>query len=304
MWHGLSGADPDALEVIIIWDLRLPRLLAALLTGPALALAGLLLQSLFRNPIAGPDALGVSAGAGFGVAVFVFLAGTWGIRQAPVGAALVAAGVFGAFLVLLLVLVLARQARDLATVLLLGLLVGAGAGAGTTVLQHFASAEAIQRYAAWTAGSLGGMHYAELLCLVVILVPTVLMGFRLIRPLDALLLGESYARSLGVSVERTRLLLILLASLLTGAVTAFSGPIAFVGIITPHLARRWWRSGAHRHLLPGSLLLGAMLMLVCDAMTHLPGQSSGIPLNAATALIGIPVMVGMLTGKGLRSEQP
>lgn len=278
----------------IVLQFRLPKTITALLAGSSLAVSGLLMQTLFRNPLAGPFVLGISSGASLGVALVVL---TTGAGSAGLLAALglggdlavaVAASV-GAGSALFLVLLVARRVSIL-TLLILGMLFGYATGALVTVLLHFAMAERIQAYVVWTFGSFGGVTWEELTVLAPALVLGLLASMALAKPLDALLLGEGHARALGVRVGPVRHAVLVVTAVLAGAVTAFCGPIGFVGVAVPHLARGLWQTSAHRVLLPATALLGALVALAADLVAQLPGSASVLPLNAVTALLGTPVI--------------
>jgi iron complex transport system permease protein len=277
----------------IVLNLRLPRALTAALAGAALATSGLMMQTLFRNPLAGPFVLGVSSGASLGVALVV-LGGGAGLLASLAGAfGHVVAGIAGAALVLVLVLLTARRVPTL-TLLVLGVLFGYAASALVSILLRFSTAESVQSYVIWTQGEFGSVSWGEIRVLAPLLVVGLAMAAVAVKPLDALLLGESYARSLGVGVERSRLWLISATALMAGAVTAFCGPIGFVGVAVPHLGRGLLKTSSHRLLLPAVAMLGACLALVADLLAQLPGSSRVLPLNAVTALLGAPVVIWVI----------
>lgn len=299
----LAGKAPErASWTAIVLLFRLPKALTAALAGAALATAGLQMQTLFRNPLAGPFVLGIGSGASLGVALVVLLSGgSAGAFFAASGllgdVGIVLAAALGAAGVLSLVLVASRRIENVMTLLILGLLFGYAAGAGVNVLIHLSSAERIQAYISWTFGTFGGTTWDQLR----ILAPLVLLGVggaQLSRKqLNALLLGESYARSMGVAVRRARIVMLIITSLLTAAVTAFCGPIAFLGVAIPHLCRSLLSSSDHRLLLPGCALLGAVMALASDLAAQLPGSQAVLPLNAVTSLIGAPVIIMVVLKK-------
>ena len=291
LWLGPEHPDTAA---FIVWHIRLPRAITAVLVGAALPIGGLLLQALFRNPVAGPDALGISSGAGLGVALALFgqgwlptvaFSGPWGLALA---------GGLGSFLATLPMLALAKSVRDPATLLIVGLLWGAVAGALTMLLQIAGTRDALQRYANWGYGGLGGLVWEDLWAMALMVLPALLAGFILSKPLDALLAGSDYARSVGLPQGWIQLAVAGVTALLTGSATAFCGPIAFVGIVVPHLARWTLRTGSHRALMVGTLLWGIGLLLAVDALSHLPGSTLSLPLNALTALVGVPITAWVL----------
>lgn len=297
----LTGKAPakPAWEYIIL-DYRLPKAITALLAGTGLSVGGLLMQTLFRNPLAGPDVLGLSSGASLGVA-FVIL----GSAILPAGLAafftsaygVVLAATVGSFVVLLAVLAVAQRLRDTMAILIVGLMFSSFTGAIVGVLTYFSPAEKLQKYTFWALGSLGNLPWDNIIILGLVLAIGLTLAVICIKPLDALLLGERYAQSLGVHINRTRIILIVATSLLTGCVTAFAGPIAFVGLVVPHMAKLLFKTGSHKVLFSGTLLIGAALMLLCDTLTQLPGKAFVLPVNAVTSLIGAPVVIGLLVSK-------
>lgn len=301
----LLGETPErASWASIIWLFRLPKAITALLAGAALGIAGLQMQTLFRNPLADPYVLGISSGASLGVALVVLgMAGTavGGSLLAGLGFAghfgIVAAATLGSALVMLLVLALAQRVRTTA-LLIMGLMFGYAVSSFVSILLHFSIAERVQVYIAWTFGSFGGVTWQDL----AIYVPALLLGLLIaaaqVKPLNALLLGEDYARSMGLDVKRARLWIVLSASLLTGAVTAFCGPIGFLGVAIPHLCRFLFGLSDHRALIPVVMLVGAVTALLADLIAQLPGSQLVLPLNAITALLGAPVLVWAILSRG------
>ncbi len=297
----LTGGAPakPAWEYIIL-HYRLPKAITALLAGAGLSVGGLLMQTLFRNPLAGPDVLGLSSGASLGVA-FVIL----GSAFLPAGLAafftsaygVVLAATAGSFIVLLAVLAVAQRLRDTMAILIVGLMFSSFTGAVVGVLTYFSSAEKLQKYTFWALGSLGNLPWDNIVILGLVLAVGLGLAIICIKPLDALLLGERYAQSLGVHIGRTRIILILATSLLTGCVTAFAGPIAFVGLVVPHMAKLLFKTGSHKVLFAGTVLIGTALMVLCDTLTQLPGKAFVLPVNAITSLIGAPVVIGLLISK-------
>lgn len=290
VWPFGGAADNEIVRRILL-DFRLPKTAVALLAGAALSAGGLLMQTLFRNPLAGPYVLGVSSGASLGVALFLLglpVLGTAGIAR-DIGVA--AAAWLGAAAILLLVMAVSSRIRDIMAVLILGMMFGSAATAFVDLLQYFSSDSALKSFVIWSMGSLGGLSHGQLLILTLCVAGGLVMAALSVKPLNLLLLGEGYARSMGVSVKRVRLLLFLATALLAGSVTAFCGPIGFVGIAVPHVARMLFRRADHRVLLPASVLIGANLMLFCDMVSQLPGTELILPVNTITALLGIPVVV-------------
>ncbi|MCO5726002.1 FecCD family ABC transporter permease [Robiginitalea marina] len=281
----------------IIWNYRLPKALTALLVGSGLSLSGLLMQTLFRNPLAGPFVLGVSSGASLGAALLIMgaslLAGgssAWLVNDVS----LALASGFGSLVVLLTVLLVSARLKDAMALLIVGLMFGSITAALVTVLSYFAPAEQLQQYIFWSYGSLGNLGWGQLGLLGVFCLVGTAIGLGLVKALNALLLGEKYAQSLGISLSRTRAWIILGTGLLAGGITAFAGPIAFIGLAVPHLTRQLLRSQDHRVLLPGVLLYGGILMLFCDLVAQLPFSAYVLPINAITSLVGAPVVIWLL----------
>ncbi len=293
-------AERDTWRTIIL-QIRLPKALTAVLAGAALAIAGLQMQTLFRNPLADPYVLGVSSGASLGVAVAVlgtgFVMGAAGSMFASGLTALGALGVvgaasLGAALVLMLTIAVSRFVQNNLTLLVFGLMIGYLTSALVSLMLFFSNPERMQAYLLWTFGSFGGTTWAQLQVLAPVILVALLAAIASAKAMNALLLGETYARSLGISITRTRIWITVTASLLAGAITAFCGPIGFLGIAVPHLARNILRSADHRVLAWACVLMGASLALLCDLATHF--GSVALPLNATTSLIGAPVVVWVI----------
>lgn len=300
--RALLGAEPDRPPwATIVTDIRLPRAVTAALAGAALGVGGLLMQTLFRNPLADPFILGVSAGASLGVALVVLLAGTAGTTLVGglgvVGNLGVAgAAAAGAAIVTVAVLLVSRRMTSPATVLIVGLMFGYATAAVVSVLIHsgFGRFERVRAYIAWGFGSFGGTTWSQLQILVPCVVAGLVLAVLLTKQCNALLLGDRYASSMGVNVGRSRAVVVLAASMLAGVVTAFCGPIAFVGVAVPHMARGLLRTSDHRLLVPAVVVVGAVVALAAGLVAQLPGQDATLPLNAVTSLIGAPVVVALL----------
>ena len=277
-------------------NLRLPRAITAILAGAALSVSGLMMQTLFRNPLAGPYILDVSSGAGLGVALVTMGATMGGFRLLAMGQiATAAAAVLGALAVLLLVLAVARKVKNNVSLLIVGMMIGSIAGALVNLIQNFANPDALKLFIVWTLGSLSSVGWTELLILaVVILIGAVLVLF-LVKPLNGLLLGENYARSLGVQVEQTRTLIVIATCLLAGGITAFCGPIAFVGVAVPHIARGIFRTSNHRITAAASALIGANLLLICDILCN--AFTYPLPISTMSALFGAPIIIWIIVRK-------
>ena len=279
----------------IIWQFRLPKALTALAAGSALACSGLQMQTLFRNPLAGPFVLGISSGASLGVALLLMAGSAFGALVAINSQALIVlAATSGSALVLLLVVAVSTRIQDSMTLLIIGLMFGSLAGAVVSILQFFSQAEQVQAYLIWTFGSLAGTSWNELAVLLPVCGLGLLLGLLLAKPLNALLLGDRYAESMGVPLKKVRIWIIISTSLLAGGVTAFCGPIAFVGLAVPHLTRLLIPTADHRRLLPAVILGGAILLLLCDILSQLPGTEKVLPINAVTSLLGAPVVIWLI----------
>lgn len=285
LWPFGDGLSP--MEEQILRAIRLPKSITAVLAGAALSVAGLMMQTLFRNPLAGPYTLGVSSGASLGVAMLTMC-------SVAVTVFLPVAACIGATLVLLLVLAVSRRVTSNVSLLIVGMMFGSIAGALVSLLQNFANPDALKLFIVWTLGSLSSVNWSDMS----ILLPVWLLGMAVVlcvlKPLNGLMLGEDYARGLGINVRRTRLLIVLATGLLAGGVTAFCGPIAFIGVAVPHLARGLFRSSNHRITLPASALLGACLLLVCDVLCSL--FTYPLPISTVSALFGAPVIIWIILG--------
>lgn len=290
---GAEASDPR--WQVIVANMRLPRVLTALAAGAALGVAGLQLQTLFRNTLADPYILGVSSGASLGVALVVLTGGAAGAGMAAASrAGAVIAAALGAAVMLTLVLTLSRWTRSAATLLLIGVMIGAASTALVSLAMVYADPQRVQQFLLWGLGSFAGTGWADLR----LLLPLVALGLAAaaltIRPLNALLLGESYAATMGINVRRARLVTVGSASLLAGVTTAFCGPIAFIGLVVPHVARIAVGTSDHRVVVPAVTLLGAVAALGCGIVSQVPGSNLVIPINAVTALVGAPVVITVL----------
>lgn len=298
---GGGSASKPSWEYIIL-SFRLPKALTAILAGAALAVSGLQMQTLFRNPLADPYILGINAGASLGVALVVLAGGTTSGFLASLGflgdLRLIVSAIIGAGLVTGLVIVASRWLQHAMTLLILGLMLGYATSAVVSILIYFSVPEQIQAYIAWTFGSFGAVTPRQLALLAPIIGSGLVLAWLLAKPLNALLLGEAYARSMGANVQRLRLLLIAGTAILAGAVTAFCGPIAFIGVAIPHLCRALLRSSDHRLLVPSTMLMGAVVALLADLVAGMPGSQTMLPLNAVTALLGAPVVVWIVLRRG------
>ncbi|KXK13831.1 MAG: transport system permease [Chloroflexi bacterium OLB15] len=302
----LGGETSRAGWTKIVQDYRVPKALTALLSGAALATAGLLMQTLFRNPLADAYVLGISSGASLGVALVVLsvgvgtttLLGAMGIAG---DLAVVVAATLGSTAVLLIVLLLARRVQNVTTLLILGLMFGYITSALVSLLAHFAAPAQLRSFNNWSQGTFGDVTHAQLPIFACVILFGLLISAITAKPLNAMLLGEDYAASLGVNLRRVRYLTILSTALLAGVVTAFCGPIAFLGIAVPHLCRLALRTSSHNVLIPASILLGASIALIADLIAHMPDAQIVLPLNAVLALFGAPVVIWVILRQpGLR----
>ncbi len=284
----------------IIWDFRIPKAFTSILVGGGLSLSGLLMQTLFRNPLAGPFVLGISSGASLGAALLLMGATmvTGFASFSFLGdVSLALAASMGSFLVLLVVMVVAQRVKDTMALLIIGLMFGSITSAIVSVLAYFSSAENLQRFIFWSFGSVGNLTPQQLWLLTGIVLLGILLSIFTLKALNALLLGERYAQSLGVSLKKSRLTIIIATGLLAGGVTAFAGPIAFVGLAVPHLTRQIFDTMEHKVLVPAVFLYGAILMLLCDMIAQWPNSANVLPINAITSLVGAPVVIWLLVRK-------
>ncbi|MFC9514408.1 iron chelate uptake ABC transporter family permease subunit [Nocardiaceae bacterium NPDC056970] len=297
----LTGATPsDPRWQVVVHELRLPRAITAVLVGAALGVAGLQMQTLFSNALADPFVLGASSGASLGVALVVVAAGGAGAASFTSGfagagrAGMVAAAATGAAAVLLLVLLLSHWVKNAVTLLLIGVMVGSATTAIVSVLLVYADPQRAQQFLLWGLGSFAATTWADLALMGPIVLACIVVALATVRPLNALLLGEGYARTMGIDVRRARLLTLLAASLLAGVTTAFCGPIGFLGLAVPHLSRLAVGTSDHRSLMPTVILMGSAVALACGIVSQVPGSDAVLPLNAVTALIGAPIVVTIL----------
>lgn len=299
IWQILNGMEVEntGWETIVL-EFRLPKALTAVLAGSGLAISGLLMQTIFRNPLAGPFVLGISSGASLGVALLLMAGNIIGIATFQLSFfgnwTTVLAAIIGSTSVFVLIMSISISVRDSMTLLIIGLMVGSLSGALVSVLQYFSEAQEIQSFLLWTFGNLGGVRGNELVILFCVLLLGSVGAWWISKPLNALLLGESYAQSMGVSIAKTRVLVLIVTSVLAGGITAFCGPLAFIGIAIPHLARILFKTADHKILIPGCILLGAIAMTFCDLASQIPGSSSTLPINAITSLVGAPAVIAIL----------
>jgi len=288
--------------IYIIEKIRLPKALTAIIVGCGLSVSGLQMQTLFRNPLAGPSVLGITAGASLGVALVMFSLGSltslYTIRELGISGSwlVIIASSSGAALIMLVIVTISSSLKDNVIVLIVGVMIGNITLSLISIWQYFSSPELIKDYLIWTFGSLGGVTGNQLFLLTVVVTAGLLISFFSSKMLDALLLGDNYARSMGLTVKRARLFIVISTSILAGGITAFCGPIGFIGIAVPHLARALFNTSSHRILIPACCLVGTVLMLVCDIVAQLPGSQTVLPINVITALIGSPVVIWIIAG--------
>ena len=282
----------------ILLQMRFPRALTAILTGSGLAVAGLMMQTLFRNPLAGPYVLGISSGASLGVAIYVMSfeifgfigwSGIYNFGQAV-------SAVLGAVIIFILIILIAFRIRDSVSLLIVGIMFGSLTTAIVSILQYFSRPELVQKFIIWTLGSLSSSGWNQILIMVCFILPGILLSIVLIKPMNALLLGEMSAKATGVNLVRVRYLILTATSIIAGALTAFTGPIAFIGLVVPHISRMMFNTTNHRILLPACILTGAGLLLCCDIISQMPGKYIVLPINAITALFGAPVVIWIILG--------
>jgi iron complex transport system permease protein len=284
----------------IILHFRLPKAITAILVGSGLSVAGLLMQTLFRNPLAGPFVLGISSGASLGVALLILgssLFGSFFLVNSISNWSLPVASSLGAFLVLSAVIIAANKVRNTMSILIIGLMFGSLTSAIISVLAYFSEAQQIQQFLFWSFGSLGNLSWNELLIFIVIYSIGMLATLTIVKPLNSLLLGENYAKSLGINVKKNRNIILIITSILTGVITAFAGPIAFIGLAVPHIARMIFTTSNHKTLLPAVVILGGIIMLICDGIAQLPTSEFTLPINAITSLFGAPIVIWLLVRK-------
>lgn len=303
VWNVLcgNGGEPVTWQNII-WKSRLPQALTALVAGAGLSVSGLQMQTVFRNPLAGPSVLGISSGASMGVAFVVLLSGSiGGVALSRLGfmgeIALSVAAVIGSLSVMALIVYVSQKVKGNVTLLIIGVMIGYIANAVIGVLKFFSVEEDIRAYVIWGLGSfarVSGDQMTLFICIMVVLLP---LSFLLVKTLNLLLLGDAYARNLGLNIKRARLLVITCSGVLVAIVTAYCGPIIFLGLAVPHLCRGMFRTSDHRILMPASLLAGASLALVCNLIARMPGFEGALPVNSVTALVGAPVVMSVLFNK-------
>jgi len=281
----------------IIMKFRLPKAITAVAVGIGLSLSGLQMQTVFRNPMAGPDVLGISSGASLGVA-FVILGFSSNLSAENISSLgnwiLVVAAWTGAGAIMLLIMAISSRVKDIMTILIIGIMLSSGISAVVTILQYFSNETMLKAYVIWTMGSLGNLTSGQLNVLLISLFAGIVLSFLSVKMLNALLLGENYAGSIGLNIRLARIIVFICTSILAGSVTAFCGPIGFIGIAVPHIVRILFKTSDHKILIPGTILAGGSLMLLSDIISQLPGSESVLPVNSVTSLIGIPVVIWVI----------
>ena len=291
----LFGRGSGGINSEILLNFRLPKAITAILAGASLSVAGLMMQTLFRNSLADPYILGVSSGASLGVALVMMAASVLPVAFVNSGWALIVAAIISASVVLALVVGVSFRVQNAVSLLIVGLMFGTIAGSIVSVLQNFSNPDAIKLFVMWTFGSLSAATWTYMQVLLPVTLIGLGMAFFLQKRLDGLLLGENYAHGLGVSIIKTRFLIVLATGLLAGGITAFTGPIAFVGVAIPHIARGIFRTSSHKILMPATILCGASLILLCDIISQMPTYT--LPINSISALFGAPIIIWIILKK-------
>lgn len=301
VFKSLFGGETskETWEYIIV-NFRLPKAITAVLVGIGLSISGLLMQTLFRNPLAGPYVLGLSSGSSLGVAFVIlgagilppffsqFLLSSYGI---------ILASCIGSLLVLLMILIASQRLRDTMSILIVGLMFSSFTSALVSVFSYFSTAEQLQKYTFWSMGSIGNISWPNIAILGVFVFIGLFLSLLCLKPLDALLLGENYAKSMGLNISKTRYIIIFATSILAGSITAFAGPIAFIGLAVPHLGKLLFKTSNHQILFIGTLFIGSIIMLICDTVSQMPGFEFTLPINAITSIIGAPMVIWLIVSR-------
>ncbi|AZQ44551.1 FecCD family ABC transporter permease [Nonlabens ponticola] len=295
LWSILFSSKQST-DYYIITQLRLPRAIMAVITGAGLSIAGLLMQTLFKNPLAGPFVLGISSGAGLGVAIAILGGAVMGYEIVN-NTGIIISSILGSLAVFMLIILISLRIKDTMGLLIIGLMVGSLSSAVVGILQYLSPSEQLQRYVFWGLGSLGNLTWQQLGIIAVIITISLIALVFLIKPLNALLLGENYARSLGINIPQTRWLVIIITCLLAGTITAFAGPIAFIGLAIPHIARQLIHYNDHKTMIPLVIILGAIVLLICDMVSQVPFSNFSLPINAVTSIIGAPLVIWLIVKK-------
>ena len=287
IWLALTGGDCSPTTAKIILDIRLIKAITAILAGAALSVSGLQMQTLFRNPLAGPYVLGISSGASLGVAIFILGAPALGLSATLASVGIAGAAWIGAAAVLTIIAIAGQRIKDIMVILILGMMFSSGVSAIVQILQYLSREEALKAFVIWTMGSLGDVTTDQLFTMIPVVLAGLVLAVATIKPLNMLMLGEEYAITMGLNLKRSRCMLFVSTTMLAGTVTAFCGPIGFIGLAMPHVTRMLFSDSDHRVLLPGTILTGASVLLMCDIISKL----FTLPVNAITALLGIPVVI-------------
>lgn len=303
IFRALFQPDSDIAVYNILWNFRLPKAISAIIIGAGLSVSGLLMQSLFRNPLAGPYVMGISSGASLGVAIFVLVggAGLFGTVFYSYGIAFFA--FIGAIIVMLGILLVAIRIKETVSLLIIGIMFASISGALVSILQYFSEASALKQFLIWTLGSLSNISWTQLQIMSIVVVVSLVIAFALQKSLNTLSLSENYAKTLGVSVNKLRLIIIIITSLMAGTITAFAGPIVFIGVAIPHLARGLFKTTNHNTLIKASILIGALILLICDIISQLPGSYNVIPINSISSIFGAPIIIWIIV-KNKRLHSP
>lgn len=299
IFRSLFGKGSQSGEIIMM-QFRLPKAVTAVIAGAAMSVSGLLMQTLFRNPLAGPDVLGVSSGAGLGVALMVLtFSPVFNFSSLNVlhGWSLIISACLGAGAVMMVIMAVSTRVRDIMTVLIIGILLASAISSVVSLLQYFSNESMLKTYVIWTMGNLGNLSPVQVRVLLISTGAGVILALMQVKPLNALLMGEVFSRSVGVNMKRTRITLFASASILAGSVTAFCGPLAFIGVAVPHITRLIFGTSDHKILVPATMITGAVIVLISDIISTLPGGGHIIPVNTVTSLIGIPVVLWIIAGK-------
>ena len=280
----------------IVLESRLPASLAAMLAGAGLSVSGLQMQTMFRNPVAGPYVLGISAGASFGVALFILAASAFGVNEIRLLSSwsIILAAAMGAILIFLINFLISFRLNDMVAILIIGLMIGGGISALIEIMQSFSSNEALKKYVLWTFGSFRYVDASQIVYLAAVVLSGVVFSFFLSKPLNLLLLGDTYATSTGLNVRVAKILIVLCTSILAGSITAFCGPIGFVGLAVPHIARATFKTADHKILTPACVVIGAVICGLCNVIASTPGSDNILPVNAITSLLGAPVVIWII----------
>ncbi len=291
VWNSFFTNETSIFSEIIL-NYRVPKAITALLIGAALANAGLLMQTLFKNPLAGPDVLGINSGASLGVAIITL----GGVSMSTIlgGYTQVMAAILGASTILLLILAISTKVKSSISLLIVGVMFGYFTSSVVSILQSISNPDSLKLFITWTFGSLSGVSWNQLAVLSPIILLTLFCSFLIIKQLNVFLLGNDYAQALGVNTSTIRIYIIIITALLTGAATAFTGPIGFIGITTPHIARGLFKTSNHKIVLPASILLGSTILMLCDIISQLPGLKMSLPINAVTSLFGAPIILWII----------